>query len=90
MLEANGAKIAVRVPFADHHSFSRSDAQRLLDLAEAHHAKLITTEKDWVRLPADVGALGRLKVAAKPLKMQLTFSATDEALLKDLLAGVIR
>jgi tetraacyldisaccharide 4'-kinase len=90
MLEADGAKIAARMPYEDHHPFSQGDAKRLLALAETHHAGLITTEKDWVRLPADAGALGHLKAAAKVLKLRLAFSETDEALLKGLLAGVIR
>ena len=90
MLDASGAKITVRVPFADHHPFSQVDAERLLDLAETHHAGLITTEKDWVRLPSDTGALGRLKAAAKTLKLRLAFSENDEARLNELLAGLIR
>ena len=90
MLEANGAQIAVRVPFADHHPFTQGDAERLLALAATHKAGLITTEKDWVRLPADCGALGRLKAMARALKLRLVFSAGDEARLQDLLAGLVR
>ena len=36
---------------------------RLADLADAHEAQLITTEKDWVRLPAD----WRARVTAWPV-----------------------
>jgi tetraacyldisaccharide 4'-kinase len=36
--------------FPDHHSFSDKDAQELLDLADRENARLITTEKDAVRL----------------------------------------
>lgn len=90
MLEANGARIAVRVPFADHHPFTPSDAQSLLTLAQTHDAGLITTEKDWVRLSQGSGVLGHLKASANVLKLRLTFSESDEARMRDLLAGLAR
>jgi tetraacyldisaccharide 4'-kinase len=90
MLEEDGARIAARVPFADHHPFSQGDAERLIALAETHHAGLITTEKDWVRLLADTGALGRLKTAAQTLKLQFIFSENDQIRLQGLLARLIR
>ena len=91
MLEDSGARISVRCPLCGPSSlFTRTMRKRLLTLATTHNAGLITTEKDWVRLPADAGALGRLKAAAKVLKLRLTFSESDEARLHDLLAGLIR
>ena len=44
--------VAVRA-FADHYQYTKDDILRLLNLAEKHGAKLITTEKDWVRLPVE-------------------------------------
>ena len=35
-------------------SYTDDDIKKLLDLAEKNGAKLITTEKDWVRLPENV------------------------------------
>lgn len=90
MLEESGARIADRVSFADHHTYSQGDAERLLTLAKAHQAGLITTEKDWVRLSSDSGPLGRLKTAAQTLKLQLVFSENDQTRLQDMLAGLIR
>ena len=40
--------------FPDHYQYTDDDINRLMDLAEKHNAKLVTTEKDWVRLPESV------------------------------------
>lgn len=40
--------------FPDHYQYTDDDIKKLLDLAEKKGAKLITTEKDWVRLPKNV------------------------------------
>ncbi|WP_019959825.1 tetraacyldisaccharide 4'-kinase [Woodsholea maritima] len=45
-----GANLVEAISFPDHHPYSEAEIARLLDLAEAHQARLITTEKDWVRL----------------------------------------
>jgi len=46
-------KVDVRdaVPFPDHHPFSEGDMRYLRRLAADHNAGLITTEKDYARLP---------------------------------------
>ena len=46
--------VADAVPFPDHHKFSRNDLNYLRKLAQQYQAKLITTEKDYVRLPDDI------------------------------------
>jgi tetraacyldisaccharide 4'-kinase len=40
--------------FPDHYQYTDDDIKSLIDLAEKKGAKLITTEKDWVRLPENV------------------------------------
>lgn len=40
--------------FPDHYQYTDDDIKKLLELADKKGAKLITTEKDWVRLPEDV------------------------------------
>ena len=40
--------------FADHYQYTDEDIKKLLELADKKGAKLITTEKDWVRLPESV------------------------------------
>jgi tetraacyldisaccharide 4'-kinase len=48
-LEEDGFKIARFVPFADHHPYSHADMAAL----KADGLPLITTEKDFMRIPAD-------------------------------------
>ena len=40
--------------FADHYQYTSEDLEKLFELAKRKKAKLVTTEKDWVRLPAAV------------------------------------
>jgi len=54
-LEAAGVALAERRTFADHHAFSATDIRDLASLAERRDAvALVTTEKDSVRLPAEL------------------------------------
>lgn len=39
--------------FADHYQYTKEDIEKLISLANKKGARLITTEKDWVRLPAE-------------------------------------
>ena len=52
-LETLDIKIVGWHEFADHHLYSALEIQDLLNEANAKQAKLITTEKDHVRLPSD-------------------------------------
>ena len=40
--------------FADHYQYTDEDIKKLIALAEKKKAKLVTTEKDWVRLPENI------------------------------------
>ncbi|MEM7766299.1 MAG: tetraacyldisaccharide 4'-kinase [Pseudomonadota bacterium] len=53
-LSAAGATLVDTVPYPDHHPYSRGDLKWLEALAAERDARLITTEKDAARLPADV------------------------------------
>lgn len=52
-LTALGADLRDSVPFADHHAFTDADLRYLRRLADDHSAQLITTEKDFARLPQE-------------------------------------
>lgn len=52
-LEACGAVLVKTLPFADHHPYSEADLTRLYLEATQLGAELITTQKDWVRLPPE-------------------------------------
>ena len=50
-MRRNGGDIVEEVPFDDHYKYKDSDIESLFVLASEHDASLITTEKDYVRLP---------------------------------------
>lgn len=50
-----------RRAFADHYQYTDADIARLIQMADKKNAKLVTTEKDWVRLPESVR--GQIKFA---------------------------
>lgn len=50
------SNVVYKKSFADHYQYTVEDIERLKKAAARRKAKLITTEKDWVRLPADAQA----------------------------------
>jgi tetraacyldisaccharide 4'-kinase len=77
-LKDAGAELADAVSFPDHYAFNRSDIDRLRDLADAHGAQLITTEKDWVRLPGEI----QPAVTAWPVRAAFAEPARVQALIE--------
>ena len=57
--------------FADHYQYTENDIENLLNLAKKHDAKLITTEKDWVRLSDQ--ARNKIKYAELTIKLDDDF-----------------
>lgn len=70
-LLAAGGEVVDLAPFPDHHRFTTADLRLLKDLALRHGARLITTEKDWVRLPPEAQSY----TTAFPVSLQ--FDQTD-------------
>ena len=65
-LREAGLNVVDLHPFGDHHVYRRHELDRLEQLAKGAGAKLVTTAKDYVRLPADFAAkVHVLPVAAK-------------------------
>lgn len=76
-LTALGADLADAVPFGDHHPYSEQDITFLTRLAADRGARLVTTEKDHVRLPA--------AARSAILTLPVTARFADEAALAALL-----
>lgn len=55
-----GAELVEAIPFADHAPYSPAIIERMAKQAEQTYAQLITTEKDMVRIPADLRYLVRV------------------------------
>lgn len=65
-VEAIGARIVERRAFPDHHVYRASDVAELAELAREKNARLVTTEKDAVRLPSPPeGAQPPLAIAVR-------------------------
>jgi tetraacyldisaccharide 4'-kinase len=90
-LEQLGARIAARYAFADHHAYTPEDAKTLLTHAQRAQARLVTTQKDWVRMREGRTAVGALKAASHILPIRLVLDSESEewlrAALKRLVAG---
>jgi tetraacyldisaccharide 4'-kinase len=76
-LTAAGVKLVDFAPFPDHATFAEGDLQALADRAALFGASLITTEKDWVRLPP----AWRARVAAWPVRARFEDEADVDRLL---------
>lgn len=69
------------VPFADHHVFSENDLKYLRRLAEDNQARLITTEKDYARLPLAF----RSDIEILPIQIQFDDPEALDKLLEDVI-----
>lgn len=69
-----GAEILARHSFPDHHAYADADIAMLRESAARHGARLVTTQKDWVRLPE----AARRNIAA--VAVTLVFDPPDAAL----------
>lgn len=82
MLQKAGAHLAGTRAFPDHHPFTDDDVRQIISVAEKSNAVPVTTEKDWVRLPAAFSK----RITA--IGMDIQFS--DEAALMRLVEPVLR
>ncbi|MFI4976730.1 MAG: tetraacyldisaccharide 4'-kinase [Caulobacterales bacterium] len=77
-LEAAGAHLADFAPLADHARYDAGLLRPLADRGAALGARLVTSEKDWVRLPPD----WRDKVTPWPVEARFDDEAALDALLR--------
>mgnify|MGYP001555992429 FL=1 len=68
-----GINVIEFIPFPDHHEFNDGDLKDLAEKAAALDARLITTEKDFVRLPA----VFKTKHAPCVLEIELCFESPE-------------
>lgn len=78
-LDAAGAELIDFAPFPDHAAFREGDLAFLASHAERHQARLVTTEKDWFRLPPE----WRMRVISWPVKATFEDEAGFQRLLLD-------
>ena len=75
-IEKVGGNIVQSLAFADHHPYTQSDLTRLQEDSIRLGASLITTQKDWIRLPSE----WRERISFLPITMQT--DAIDELLVQ--------
>jgi len=78
-----GFELSQQVPFADHHVFSRHEMKALRRAAKENKAALITTEKDYARLPDAM----RKEILTLPVAMALNDEAGFRARLLAAIGG---
>jgi tetraacyldisaccharide 4'-kinase len=87
-LRDNGARLIDARSYPDHYRYSERQARSLLKEAKDYNAMLVTTEKDFVRLPdGEDSALGELKHRCRPFLIAVEFE--DEDAVKELLASCL-
>ena len=67
-----GADLVGEAHFADHHPYTDADLTQLYEEAMQSGAELVTTQKDWMRLPAD----WRDRVLTVPVRIHFTADDT--------------
>jgi tetraacyldisaccharide 4'-kinase len=67
------APVTRTLGFADHYTYTDIDAEKLMQVADADNLRLVTTEKDMVRLAGKTGALARLHARAEAFHVLLEF-----------------
>lgn len=72
-----GVELVEGAPYPDHHMFTPYDLKFLMKLASERDARLVTTDKDYVRLPAEVKA----QVLRSSVRAQFEDEAAFHALL---------
>ena len=66
-VETLGGNLVKTLSFADHHPYSQQDLTQIQEDAQRHGAEMITTQKDWMRLPSD----WRPRVVMLPVTMEI-------------------
>jgi tetraacyldisaccharide 4'-kinase len=82
------APVARAIAFPDHHRYADADIEKLLDLAASEKLRLVTTEKDLLRLRGLPGAAARLVEKAEAFPIVLEFE--NPTMVSELIADAIR
>ena len=82
-LEDSGARLIARHAFPDHHVYDESTLEHLSTEAAALEARLVTTDKDFVRVPERF----RARVATLPIEVEWADPAALMALLTPIAEG---
>jgi len=82
-LKAAGADLKDFAPYPDHHAYREDDLKFLATRAQLFGARLVTTEKDWARLPPE----WRERVTAWPVRARFEDETKLDMLLDRAVSG---
>lgn len=85
LLAELGAELVETRAFKDHHAFTEKDAASLLADARRLDARIVTTEKDHVRLEGTAGACAQLHAAMITVPVELQLDERDALRLSSLM-----
>ena len=85
-LKALGAELVETRSYPDHHPYGTSEIEALLARAKDQNARAVTTEKDAVRLPAELSA----RVDVLPVTLAWRDEDAVEAMLDRVFASPAR
>lgn len=89
-LRIAGIDVIEAVPFKDHHFFDAGDAERLLFRADALNARLVTTDKDHVRLLSYEDQRGELAARTTPFQIEMMMPEQDKLIFNELVRRAIQ
>ena len=67
MLKLNHLNIIKEISFPDHYDYTQKELDTLLDLEKKYNAKLVTTEKDYLR----ISSFNRRSFGVVPIKVNI-------------------
>lgn len=82
------APVAKTLAFADHYSYGEVDAVKLVQIADREKLRLVTTEKDLVRLNGRTGPLAILRARSEAFQVMLEFE--NPAALGEMIDAAVR
>ncbi len=67
LLKANRLNVVREISFPDHYNYSEKDLEKLIEMEKKYNAKLITTEKDFLR----ISTFERKRFSFLPIKVKI-------------------
>ena len=67
LLKANRLNVIREISFPDHYNYSEKDLEKLIEMEKKYNAKLITTEKDFLR----ISTFERKRFSFLPIKVKI-------------------
>jgi tetraacyldisaccharide 4'-kinase len=69
-LKSRGIEIGKHFKFKDHHNFSLSQIKALASYCQETNSRIITTEKDWMRLSNFTNYIPEVQIQTLPIKIE--------------------